>query len=470
MKRLLALSLIIVAITSCKPEDERLTFDSSASLRFSTDTIFFDTLFTSLGSITKRFRVYNDAENAITISSISLGEGTSSPYSIFINGIAGPEVSDVRILGEDSVLVLAEVTIDPQDEDLPFLVTDQINFSTNGNLQKVELVSWGQDANFLRDSVLTCNTTWTADRPYVIYNSILVDQGCRLTIEPGTRIFNHSGSFIFIGGSIEANGTSESKILFTNDRFDEQFRDAPGQWGGIIFLENSNDNVIDHSDIRNANVGIYLGTPDSDTDADLVITNTRIENIGGNTVLPTIDSLVQPGYRIIAISSDLYASNVLINNCELNVIANLAGGNYQYEHCTFANFSFDFFRQERIAVFANNLLLGNDTVLAGDLNVSMTNSIIWGSFSEELLLSELEDAAFNVTLENNILRTQITDFESENIIQDPRFFDPVDYDYSLDTLSPAKDVGLPIDILFDLNGTMRDDQPDLGAFERIEGN
>ncbi len=469
VNKLIAPIILIVLIISCQPQEEKFTSDSSARLRFSTDTIFFDTLFTSLGSVTKRFRVYNDAENAINISNISLGEGALSEYSIFVNGIGGPEINNVRILGEDSILVLAEVTIDPQDDNLPFLVTDQINFLTNGNDQKVDLVSWGQDANFLRDSVLVCNTTWTADRPYVIYNSILVDEGCTLTVEPGTRIFNHNGSFIFVGGTLDVAGNADERIIFTNDRFDEQFVNAPGQWGGIIFLQGSTSNTIDHADIRNANVGVYLGTPDEDSDPDLIISNTRIENIGGNTVLPTIDSLVQPGYGIIAISSDLYASNVLINNCELNGLANLAGGNYRYEHCTFGNFSFDFFRQEPTVVFSNNLLLGNGEPLIDDLTVSMVNSIVWGSLSEELLFSNVAEAAFDVTLTNNLFRTRIVELESENILnEDPKFFDPSDFDYSLDTLSPAKDVGLDIGVMFDINGEMRDDQPDLGAFERKE--
>lgn len=447
---------------------EEISFDTSAQLRFSQDTVFFDTVFTSLGSITKRFRVYNDAENAVVISSISLQEEGESNFSIFANGLAGPNIENVRILGKDSILVLAEVLIDPQDENLPFLVTDKINFETNGNRQAVDLVAWGQDANFLRDSVLVCNTTWTANRPYVIYNSVLVQEGCKLAIEPGTKIYNHNGSFIFIGGSIEAIGTPEQRILFTNDRFDEAFVDAPGQWGGLIFLQNSNNNSISYADIRNANVGIYLGTPDDDNDPDLELTNTRIENIGGNSVIPSIDSLVQPGYGILAISSDLYAKNVLINNCQINVVANLAGGNYTYEHCTFANFSFDFFRRDPMLVFSDNLVTG-DVLLVDDLNVSMTNSIVWGSLSEELLFSDAtEGGSFELVLNNNILRTIQNDLLIDNLNEDPQFFDPSMYDYSLDTLSPAKDRGNNFMIIRDLDGNERDANPDLGALERKE--
>lgn len=466
LKKLPSLIFVILLFYACLPEAEKFTADSNAKLRFSTDTIFFDTLFTTLGSVTRRLKVYNDAGNAVNISSVSLQN--ASAYSIFVNGLAGPEVGDVRILGQDSMLVLVEVTIDPQNQDLPFLVTDKIEFVTNGNRQSVDLVSWGQDANFLRDSILACNTTWTSGRPYVIYNSVIVREGCTLTLEPGTNVYSHNGSFILVGGTIRAVGEGENRITFTNDRFDEIFADAPGQWGGIVFLRTSRDNRIDFADIRNANVGIYLGTPDDDTDPDLVISNTRIENIGGNDIIPGIDSLVQPGFGILAFTSDLYAYNLLINNCEINALANIAGGNYRYEYCTFANFSFDFFRRDPIAVFSDNVALG-DALLVGDLHVTMTNSIVWGNFSEELLFSNSDEAGtFSVNFTNNILRTDMAELKVDNFGEDPKFSNPGDYDYSLDTLSPAKDRGLASEILTDLEGKERDSVPDLGAFERIE--
>ncbi len=468
MRYIFSIVGLLLLFEACQPEEEQLTTDPTAQLRFSSDTIFFDTLFTSLGSITKRFRVYNDSENAVNISSVSLGTGSNSPFSIFVNGVGGPTVNNVRILGRDSILLLAEVTIDPQNEDLPFLVTDEIIFLTNGNQQQVDLVAVGQDDNCLSELVLVCNTTWTQDRPYVIFNSVLVQENCTLNIEPGTKVYNHNGSFIFIGGTLHARGEADQKIIFANDRFDEDFIDAPGQWGGLIFLQNSRNHRIDHAEIRNANIGIYLGTPDDDDEPDLELSNTRIENIGGNSIIPSIDSLVQPGFGILAISSDLYAYNVLINNCEINLLANVAGGNYRYEHCTFANFSFNFFRRDPSVAFSNNLILGDGSLLVGNTTISMTNSILWGSLSEELLVSDAEEASLTIELNNNILQTQLPQFQNDNFFDDPRFFSPSEYDYRLDTLSPAKDIGLPLKITVAYNGMLSDVLPDLGAFERIE--
>jgi len=470
MRYFLFLIAIIAIGISCTPDQEKLTFDQSASLRFSSDSIKFDTLFTSVGSITKRLRVYNDSENAVEISDISLTGGSDSPYTIYVNGQGGSGFEKVKLFGEDSLLVLVEVTIDPADSDLPFLVTDEINFQTNGNLQEIKLVSWGQDAVFLNGEVLECNTTWTADRPYVITNSVLVDSLCNLTVEPGAKIYSHNGSFIFVEGTISVDGRSDNRVTFRNDRFDEGFEDAPGQWGGIIFLQGSKDNRIEFADIRNAEFGVYLGTPDDNEDYDLVIGNTRIENMGGTeTFAGNIINLL-PGYGILAVTSDLYVYNTLVNNCAINTVANLAGGNYRYENCTFANFSFDFFREDPVMVLSDNIQLGDNTLLVDNLKTTITNTIIWGSQTDELLVSNTGETQFSIEISHSLLRTSDSQWNVNNNIlnDDPEFAGPRDYDYALDTLSPAKDAGVDIGLLEDLEGKVRDSQPDIGALERIE--
>ena len=141
MLRSLVIGVVILLafMASCTPEEEKITFESDAVLRFSTDTIFFDTVFTQISTeirnVTKRFRVYNDNDNAVRISDISLAGGSESPYTLFVNGRPGSSFTDTRVLGGDSMLVLVEVSIDPQDESLPFVVEDQVNFLTNGNAQ-----------------------------------------------------------------------------------------------------------------------------------------------------------------------------------------------------------------------------------------------------------------------------------------------------------------------------------------------
>ena len=126
----------------CTPENEEFTTDPGARLRFSADTVLFDTVFTTIGSTTRRFRVFNDSKNAVNIGRIGLGRGPNSPYQIVVNGKEGFEFADERLLGEDSMVILVEVNIDPGGQDLPFIVKDSVVFETNGNFQDVKLVGF----------------------------------------------------------------------------------------------------------------------------------------------------------------------------------------------------------------------------------------------------------------------------------------------------------------------------------------
>ncbi len=441
--------LALVFLASCKPSIE---FElAPTQLRFSADTVYFDTLLTTISSITKRLRVYNDSEKAVTIGSIEI-TNSSDAFSIIVNGVEGNNFTNTDLLGGDSLLVLLKANLQEQNQNLPYVVEEALQFSTNGATQEIPVIAWGQDAHFLRDSILMCNTVWTAGKPYVIYDNMLVDSLCTLVIEPDTRIFSHIGSSIYIKGTIESEGNAQSPVLFMNDRFDNGFANAPGQWGGLVFLEGSKSNTMDFTHILNAQNGIWLGTPDNDDIPDLVMNNCIIENTSGSGIL--------------SFSSDLSLTNCLIHNCAEFNIAGLAGGNYEFKHNTFANFGFGFFRNQPILVFTNNLQLSDGSIIFDDLNANLENCIVWGNQNEELQFSDSGEKQFNVSFSNNLLRTKLQEFDTDNTLnQDPLFIEPSEFNYRIDTLSPAINAGVDLGVLFDLDSLPRDTNPDLGAYE-----
>src|SRR4051794_16319618 len=91
----LIICLILIIITSCKKE--AYTTNSGYLLITDTDSLHFDTLFTSTGSVTREFKIINPNKKAIQINSISLSGGKSSPYKINVDGLQGPEVNNVTI-------------------------------------------------------------------------------------------------------------------------------------------------------------------------------------------------------------------------------------------------------------------------------------------------------------------------------------------------------------------------------------
>ena len=451
-----ALLTAFIVFVSCTPEEEKISSGSIQPLVFSTDTVIFDTIFTQIGSITKRLIVGNPNENAVSIGSIALAGGSNSPYTILVDGMAGDRFEDEIILGNDSLLVLVSVLIDPRQENLPFLVKDSIVFTTNNILQDVKLISYGQDANFLNDSILVCNAVWDSEKPYVLSNSVLVDALCTLTVKKGVKVLSDNESFIFVKGKLIVEGDVESPVLFSNSRLDEDFANAPGQWGGIIFLPGSKENKINFTAIRTARVGLNLDTFDNDTLPEVVVSNTVIENMSASGIL--------------TIGADVYAINVLINNCAEFMTGNFGGGYHTYIHCTLSNSQSDFFRQNPSFTFTDNFSQ-NDRTLVSDLVININNSIIWGDLDEELLFDVSGGTGSVLLIANSILKTNLElDINNNLLNENPRFLDPANFDYRLDTLSPAKDAGIPGDILFDLDANPRDENPDLGAYERIENN
>jgi hypothetical protein len=454
---LLILLLATVSLFSCERTEEKISTESNLLLTLSSDTVTFDTLFTSVGSITKRFRVYNTNDNAINLSNIQLGMGEASSYSLVVNGERGTSFHDEVILGNDSLLVLVEVVIDPMDENLPFLVKDSVILNYNTNTSLMKLIAWGQDAIFINNEEIPCGAIWTKDRPYVIYDSAWVAKDCDLKVEAGTKIYLDNGAYLSVLGKLTIEGTAEEKVLIRNTRLDPKYEIAPGQWNSIFFHPESVGNLIDHAEIKNGMNGIILSfNPSNSQGVELTISNTSIGHMS------------QSG--LIAFSANLYAYNTEIFNCQTQLVGNFAGGTYKYEHCSFSNYPNMFSRDGPSVVFTNHLELSNGNI-NNDLNVAISNSIIWGSEEEELFFVASGNNDVTLNINNNIIRSKDNAWEElGNIISlennFPGFYFPTNFDYQLDSLANARNIATASTVTEDLLGTMRDEFPDLGAYER----
>ena len=455
----IAAILLLGFFSSCQYEEEWISDDPGLTIRYSEDTLSFDTVFTVSGSVAKRLTVLNPNKNAVKFDRIYLGRGNQSEYSIIVAGMEQDEVLDQIIYGNDSLLVLVKVAIDPSDATLPFIVRDSILFSYNGRLDHVKLRSWGQNAHYLGDVIIRSDQIWTSEIPYLLTGSILVDSLVSLKVNEGARIFISNRSSIFIKGSLKAIGNAENRIIFRNERLDKEYENLPGQWGGLIFLEGSKENRIEYTDIRNAQYGLRVGTPDTDTIPDVVVRNTRIENtsIGG----------------IIAFTSDVWLENTLVDISTGYVLANLAGGNYHYDHCTFTNYALGIFRQGPSVIFSNNLVLDDNSLIDEKLDVNLQNSIIWGDLKEEIQIEAGGNSDFLIQTGNSIFKTSLTVFEGNNsyLSTDTDFmtFENIEnYNYTPDSLSPAIDNARLSGMSIDLYGQVRDSLPDIGAIEFLK--
>ncbi|MBU1720860.1 MAG: hypothetical protein KKA07_17470, partial [Bacteroidetes bacterium] len=284
-------TIVIVALIGFSCRKETLLEDNGATLEFSTDTIVFDTVFSTVGSATQLLTIYNPYNKTLRIKSITLARGPSSQFSINVNGTAGVSFKDIDIAAKDSLFVFARVTIDPGNMNNPFVVTDSIIFETNGQLQDVDLVAWGQDAyyhtpdhffpNFPPYSIIDCALPWTNDKPHVVYGWAVVDSGTVLTMNPGTRVYMHNESVLWVysDGSLKINGTNDDQVIIQGDRLEHYYDDVPGQWGRIWLSAGSKDNVIDHAHIKNGTIGLLVDTLGASASPTLTIRNSIVENM-----------------------------------------------------------------------------------------------------------------------------------------------------------------------------------------------
>ena len=81
----------ILGMSSCK---KAFNF-SKDNLNFSVDTLVFDTVFTTVGSTTQNFKIYNPSKQPIQIEEVELMGGTNSPFRLNVDGEKGHFIRDL---------------------------------------------------------------------------------------------------------------------------------------------------------------------------------------------------------------------------------------------------------------------------------------------------------------------------------------------------------------------------------------
>lgn len=207
----MAVAAIVVSLFSC--QEEGYLSSPDAQLKFSLDTITFDTIFTTVGSTTQRFTVQNPYNENILISRIRLAGGDFSSFRLNINGEVGNEVFEIEVPARDSIFIFVEVTIDPNGENLPMVVQDSIEFTTNSNIQNIQLIAYGQDFKLIKGETIKTKT-WTSEKPYLVYDYAYVDSTSVLTIEAGTRVYFHKGAGLYVKEKLRPMALYRNKFDF----------------------------------------------------------------------------------------------------------------------------------------------------------------------------------------------------------------------------------------------------------------
>ncbi len=451
-------------------EKERENTDNEAILSFSTDSVIFDTLFNTIGTPIKNLRVINPTAEKLIVSDIRLSGGEKSGFRLNINGETSNKVLNLEIPAYDSIFVFIELKPDRIKSNAPLLSEDSIVFVTKNIEQKVKLLAWGQNFKLIKSETIKTGK-WTNEVPYLVHNFAYVDSGQVLTIEAGTTIHFHSNSGLFVKGTLRINGTHEKPVIFKGDRGEGSYSDLPDQWNGIILFSGSHNNKINHAIIKNANIGLQVGTIEHEGYASVELSNSRIENMGWA--------------GIWAMKSKIVANNCVISNARQYNTALLLGGDYQFYHTTFANYTYgqSFGTRNTEALIVSNYLVNNKNgaKYIGDMKqATFGNCIIAGNLKNELMVSMDSKGSSNYLFDHCLI--QLTDtmriarperFVDVILNTNPQFINARRGNFELDSLSVAKDYGRAVYAKYypeDINQESRtgDNGPDLGAYELIE--
>ena len=331
MKLIRLLPLMIVCVlglalpTACINDD--ITTSPTAMLRFSRDTLSFDTVFTDVGTPTARLLVYNPNSKGVNISQIKMRDNNSR-FSINVDGMSGTEFHDIEIRGKDSIYVFVECFIDPAQNSEPMFVEDKLEFVTNGNVQEVQCQAWGQNVTRMRGVTLEQDMRLTAEQPYVIFDSLVVAPGTTLTIDPGARVLFHDKAELIVQGKLEAVGKQDNMVHLRGDRSDKvlpnlTYAEMSAQWGGIRIAPESFENRMEFVDMRSTDYGLIIDSCGVTDRAKLLIVNSWLHNSAGH--------VLQSEY------AQVNAYGTVFSDAALGVVS-LNGGRHEMVQCTFANY------------------------------------------------------------------------------------------------------------------------------------
>jgi len=475
--------LVLINLFSCQEGLENYSNNPQDLLSFSVDTLSFDTVLTTVNSPVLSFMVYNNNTKPLLISSVQLAEGANSDFKINVDGIAGASFQNVEILAKDSLYVFVNVTPRENGQYTPTVFNDYVVFETNGTQQKVVLEACGQDVYTWRGIVLSADSILDNKKPYLIYDSLVIDKGATVEIGEGSAFYMYNNARLIVNGTVKMKGTVENPVVFRGSRTDYMitipYDLISGQWGGIYFAPDSYDNSLENVRIRNGRYGMNLDVCDDPSRSKLSMKNVVLTNVSGD--------LLQ------AVNCNITAENCEFSNAG-GALLNIVGGSSLFTQCTIVNY-YPYNPKAGWANSDNATLILSDAIINSDgeeddypvISAEFYNSIIWGAkYASTSVVQIISVDSIPYLFKNCLIpngepdETQVIDCIFQAV--DSLLFQKIDpndwvknawypsFNFHLRKDSPARDVGnveIANQVPYDMDGYYRltDGLPDLGAYE-----
>ena len=447
MKRIfLYLLLLCLWLMVACTDDDQFTTSPTAVLTFSTDSVKMDTVFSTVGSRTYDFWVYNRSSRGVRLQRVSLQQGNQTGFRVNVDGsyldnAIGSVVTDLEVRSGDSIRVFVELTAPRNQQPDPQLVEDRLVFLLeSGVSQAVTLRGFAWDALLIDSLVVSRDTLIESRQPIVIARGLRVDSAAVLTVR-NTTLYFHDKAGIDVYGTLLTDS-----VVMRGDRLDHMFDYLPydrvsGQWRGIRFYPSSYENELRATEVRNAECGIVC-------DSTALLANRQRLYMEGSVV----HNCAGPGLQ--AFNSWVGLLRCQFSNTEGDCVA-FYGGAAIMDHCTLAQF-YPFSADRGAALRFSNFYAGYPYPLQ---RMSMTNSIVTGYEADVVMGTALENDSvtpFTYYFENTLLRTpalndsvncvEVSWETPDDSIQGKQHFRLIDeenliYDFHLDSLSTAQGKG-----------------------------
>ena len=441
MKRISLYLIILLSILTACSDNDSFTTSRSHLLTFSTDTVKMDTVFSTVGSSTYSFWVFNDSGDGIRLNSVRLRNGNQTGFRVNVDGsyldnTMGSMVNNLEVRKGDSIRVFVELTPPENKQQEPQLVQDDLVFLLESGVeQRVRLRAYAWDAISVTNLTVSNDTVIESVRPVIVYgDGIVVDSGAVLTLR-NTVLYFHDKAGIRVRGTLNTE-----HVLMRGDRLDHMFDYLPydrvsGQWRGLSFEKSSMGNVLTDTEIRNAMTAIMIDSAAVDsTVLRLSMTRCIVHNAKGHGVVS-------------------HHSHIALHYCQLtNTMGDclsVYGGIADIDHCTLAQF-YPFSANRGAALrFADE---------GADFRLTCSNSIMTG-YDDDVVMAERSDTThlFQYLFTDCLMRTPAVEGDTvsfkrilwetpKDSIQGKQHFVKIDegnldYDFHLDSLSTAQGKG-----------------------------
>ena len=212
LRYFLVFAVTVAGFWACSDDDE-FSNSPSARLAFSRDSVIMDTVFSTVGSRTYDFWVFNRMKQGIRLKSVRLRQGNQTGFRVNVDGsyldnTLGSVVNDLEVRKGDSIRVFVELTAPENGQPEPLQIDDDLVFLLESGVEQcVALRGFAWDAIPWRNTVIDNDTIIESQKPIVVYGGLCVDSAASLTLR-NTTLYFHDKAGIDVYGKVNTQNVT----------------------------------------------------------------------------------------------------------------------------------------------------------------------------------------------------------------------------------------------------------------------